>query len=292
MMQRLLSVNVCLTFTLIVLGGTVRTFGAGLSCPDWPLCFGQWIPPFDFQVLLEWGHRLLASVVGVVTLAIGVVACTSHDLRRRFGLPIAGMLLLLLLQAVMGGLTVLKQLHPLSVTLHLGLGLLFLGALLWLRLQCTASAYREVPHRPLLLVLLGNTLGVLYLQILLGGLVSSTHAGLVCPDFPTCFGEWVPPMEGLFLVQFLHRVGALCVALSVIATAWMVRRGPVDRALRGAMVGVVAMTGIQVSLGIGNVLFRLPAAMRIAHLAVAAALCAMVWVMWVKVRYARISHTD
>lgn len=292
MMQRLLLVNVILTFTLIVLGGTVRTFGAGLSCPDWPLCFGRWIPPFDFQVLLEWGHRLLASVVGLVTLAIGVVTCVSRDLRQRFGLPMLGIMALLLLQAVMGGLTVLKQLHPLSVTLHLGLSLLFLGAMLWLRLQCTASAYHEVPHRRLLLVLLSYTLGTLYLQIVLGGVVSSTHAGLVCPDFPTCFGQWVPPMEGLFIVQFLHRVGALCVTLTVIATAWMVRRGPVDRALRGAMVGVVAMTGIQVSLGIGNVLFQLPPAMRIAHLAVAAAMFVMVWVMWMKVRHARISHTD
>lgn len=287
-MRRLLTITIVLTYLLIIFGATVRAFGAGLACPDWPLCHGQWIPPFDLPVLLEWGHRLVASVVGFCTLAVMILAFT-RPYRARLGRLAVAALALVIVQAVLGGLTVLKLLHFSTVTLHLATGLLFLGLLLWMRLRLASCAYaRQVPARTHRLV--ACALGLLYVQSILGALVSSNYAGLACPDFPTCNGLWIPPLQGLVAYHFVHR-GMAFVALGVIA--WAVcavcRHG--DRRSRSLAVAIGAGTVLQLGLGIINVLLQLPPAVTIAHTGLAAALFAALVILSYWISHARLSPT-
>src|SRR5215831_9526193 len=121
--HRLALATAVLMFGLIVLGSVVRTTGSGLSCPDWPLCEGRLIPRFQFNVLLEWTHRLVALVVGIGLLATAGWTLARAALRARLGGLAVLALALYLTQALLGALTVWKLLDPGVVGGHLATGL-------------------------------------------------------------------------------------------------------------------------------------------------------------------------
>ncbi len=142
--QRLGVIVVAMTFSLMVLGSWVKATGSGLACPDWPACYGQWLPPFpsienngvdpatgdpvyytQAQVLYEWTHRAVASLLGIPLIAFAVLAWkgTQHHPVLR-GLPIAA-LGVLAIQVLIGGATVLTGNPAAITTLHLATATLF-----------------------------------------------------------------------------------------------------------------------------------------------------------------------
>ena len=270
-----------LIFVLISLGGLVRNAGAGLSCPDWPLCFGQFIPPMNVQVFLEWFHRLIAGTVSVILLTLSAVIFISAPLRRAFGKYCAVALVLLATQVVLGGLTVLGLLSPKWVTSHLAVGLAFFATIFFLSLRLTAAARSMgmarptsvAPTTPVALRRFGLFTGVIvYLQVILGGLVSSHYAGLACPDFPTCLGQWLPPLDGAVALQFFHRVGAFVVTAAVILFFMISFKISLTQHFKRAVRALPGFLILQLLLGIGAVFMKLPLPMSVAHLMVATAL--------------------
>ena len=249
------------TYVLVVLGALVRAHGAGLACPDWPLCFGEWVPRFDFKVAFEWGHRALAGSVGLVFAALAAATLRDPGLRPRLWRGLAVTAALLAVQIVLGGLTVLHLLASWTVTSHLVTGNAFALALVLLGRQLLAlgrgpSADRPTPPTPLQLALVSFAGALLAAQIVAGGLVSSHYAGLVCPDWPTCIdGEFFPTWQGVRGLHLVHRsLGYACV-VAILAAAWAGRTLPsVQRWLAAAALLVVAQVGV----GVANVLLRLP----------------------------------
>jgi cytochrome c oxidase assembly protein subunit 15 len=110
-----------------------------------------------------------------------------------------------------------------------------------------------------------------WLQSLLGGMVSTHHAGLACPDWPTCLGEWFPPLHGLVGLQMAHRYGAYLLTAVVLGVATLARVAP-DPAVRRAGTAALVLVVSQVVLGVSNVLLGTPVWLSAAHLATATAL--------------------
>jgi cytochrome c oxidase assembly protein subunit 15 len=243
-----------LTYLLIVLGALVRANGAGLACPDWPLCFGELVPPFDVKVGFEWGHRALAGSLSVGLLLLSLAGWRRRELRGWLRPRLAVAWALLAIQVVFGGLTVLLLLAPWTVTAHLLLGNSFCATLVWIALDLRERdlppqrAAVEPGVRPLML-----TVAVLLVaQMLLGGLVSSHMAGLACADFPTCDGR-----------------NALALLAGLAALAWLTRRSARLGRLARASVYIALL---QIAVGVLNVMLRLPVEVTGLHSALAAAL--------------------
>lgn len=255
---------------LIGFGGSVRTMNAGLACPDWPLCFGSYIPDFHIQVYFEFIHRVLAGSLGLLVGGMGVYLIRHKEVSSLVkGLCLAS-IIIVLAQVIVGGLTVLLLLKESVVTAHLLLATMLFACILVVYWELRES------HQPTVFVGSPQFLrhfayvltGIVWVQILLGGLVSSHYAGLACPDFPLCHGQWVPSMTGLVGLQVMHRMGAYLCVLMIFAfwfavRQWMPSSQPlVIKWSRRLLVGIL----LQVALGISNIFLVTPPLVVVLHL--------------------------
>jgi cytochrome c oxidase assembly protein subunit 15 len=260
-----------ITWALIVLGALVRAHGAGLACPDWPLCFGEFVPAFDLKVAFEYSHRLLAGSVTLFFAGLSVAAWrrtrAGDPIRRRIALGAA----LLALQILLGALTVWHLLAYWTVTSHLLVGNSIAATFAWIALDLHRRHRPAVPDAaPRERRALAAVLALLVLQLALGGLVSSRYAGLTCPEWPTCNGGvWFPTWGGLVGLHLLHRTNGYLLLAAFVALAWICRESPrLARWSRAAL----ALAAAQVLVGIANVLWKIPVELTGLHSALAAAL--------------------
>jgi len=242
------------TLVLLFLGGLVTSTGSALAVPDWPLSFGQVFPPMVGGVLFEHGHRLAAALVGCLTvvLALWTVIGESRPAVRALGLLA---LLAVVLQGVLGGVTVLYRL-PLAVSVtHACLAQAFFCLTIALA-TVTAPGWAAARRRTApagLRPLTAAATGVVFAQLILGALMRHMGAGLAIPDFPLAFGRFVPPLVTPHItVHFAHRVGALVVALAVGATATAALRAQEPWLRRPAAIAL-ALLPLQITLGAATI---------------------------------------
>src|ERR1700731_381472 len=126
---RVLSVvTAVVTYALVVLGGVVRVSGSGLGCPDWPLCHGRLLPPLNLHAIIEYSHRTTASLTSALVVLTAVVALMAWRKRRDVVIPATVALGLLIVQVVLGAITVRLELPPMIVLAHLATAMALLGA--------------------------------------------------------------------------------------------------------------------------------------------------------------------
>jgi heme a synthase len=316
-----------LCFVVVVLGAYVRLNAAGLGCPDWPGCYGHVTPlgaesaaaqaafpsrPLDVgKAWKEMIHRYAASSLGFIIVVITAIAIAYRQKRLLSTTYALALLATVVVQGILGMLTVTWQLKPLIVTLHLVFGMTTLALLWWLWLSLPRQSWGRIPMngRRQSINGRGSTaaamrlahglalagLVALAVQIALGGWTSSNYAAVACPDFPTCQNAWWPHTDyrnafilwrGLSInyeggildnparvaIHLTHRLGAVVATLAlVLASLFVVIRKSVPNATLAAY-AVLGALALQLTIGVSMVLKAFPLALTTAHTAGAALL--------------------
>ena len=264
-----------LVFINILFGPLVRATNSGLACPDWPLCYGRVLPPPEFRIWMEVGHRFYSAGIGFVLLYLCYTILKYSELRKKFGAIIGLASIVILVQIVLGALTVTKLLDPTTVNLHLLNAVLFLVTVvsIFFKSNSLILAGGEFPKTSNS-ILSGNIIfGIIifllvYYQLYMGGRVSSHYAGLVCPDWPLCQGTWIPqPFVGPIKYHVEHRFTAYLVFLLIFIRFILSFLNRDDK--RGFVLSAVMLffCVLQILIGIYNVLWGLPTLLTAIHTA-------------------------
>jgi heme a synthase len=301
--NRLLLVATLLALCVVVLGAYVRLSDAGLGCPDWPGCYGSLSVPQSESAIQhaetaypdkpmeahkawkEMIHRYFAGTLGLLVLAIFVMAWrTRKQIKASPWLP-TFLLVLIVFQAALGMWTVTLLLKPAVVTAHLIGGMSTLALLTWIAHRHLGAIPIRVLESPNLRFWVRGALVVLFAQIFLGGWTSTNYAALACTDFPTCHGVWFPEMDfsnafhlvrelgvdaagktlqlaAYTAIQWTHRIGAFITFIYLSLLGLRLLKQPQMKKLAYMMLGLLAL---QIALGIANLLLHLPLVLAVGH---------------------------
>ncbi|HEU0003404.1 MAG TPA: heme o synthase [Ktedonobacteraceae bacterium] len=255
-LRRIAWVAVGFTYFLIALGGTVRVSDSGLSCPDWPLCFGKAFAPAGIHAFLEQFHRYTASIVSVLLITTTVLVIIYARKDRQLLILALLAPIFLVIQIVLGGLTVLMKLPPEIITAHLATALVIFALLITIAvLSGKAKPAKEHPAKTRKFARLAITNAILVYGLMLSGsYVTNSSAALACPGWPLCGNapSWAIALH-LNDVNMFHRIVATFVGLVMIWTLISaIRRYRVARGQ--AIVALVAGILFVFQAGIGAVI--------------------------------------
>ncbi|MCT8988511.1 COX15/CtaA family protein [Shewanella phaeophyticola] len=306
--KRLIKFTLVFTLAVILMGAYTRLSDAGLGCPDWPGCYGHLAVPSASHELakveqhfpdmtiepekawLEMIHRYIAGTLGLMVLAILILCFKQPHAPKKLPSFIAA---LIIFQAALGMWTVTMKLMPIVVMAHLigGFSLFALLLLLYLRLKPLRIPGGDSHARKLMPLAL-VCLGVLIIQIMLGGWTSSNYAALACTTLPICEGNWVDnlrfadafsPFQGehpsfefgvldyptRMTIHVTHRIWAVVTAAMLIWLAMKLRYSH-SHIMRNSGYLLLLLVIMQVGLGISNVVMNLPLGIAVSHNAGAA----------------------
>jgi cytochrome c oxidase assembly protein subunit 15 len=299
---RLVAITMFLTFDLIMFGAFVRLTDSGLGCPDWPGCYGQVTPVqamgdiraaevampdgpvMPHKAWIEMVHRYAGTLLGILIIAIVFMAWRHRRQLAQSPWLATVILPVVCLQGAFGAWTVTHQLMPVVVTTHLLLGVSLLAVLTWLSARQTVlppippQARRWWPA-------LAVGLALLYMQMALGGWVSTNYAALACMDYPTCHGQWVPDMDfrsgysiiralgelpsgeiisqsALTAIHWTHRNFALVV---LVYLGWLGFKLKRYQGLDGPARGLLAMLCVQLLTGLTSIFLQWPIVIAVLH---------------------------
>ncbi len=280
--QALHVTTVLATLLLITIGSIVRTTESGLGCPDWPLCHGQIIPPAEKTAIIEWTHRTVASIVGLLVVASTLIALRDHRNDRLVFWIAIPVLPLLAIQAWLGKITVERELPPEVVATHLSTALILLGLLALIAaysfLGTERALWGDRDHQGLLrvTVLASVVTGVV---LVIGSYVVGTDAGYGCSNWPGCSQATIPFVDGARLqhIHWLHRITVVIGAAVIALLAYFVlseMRDP-DPLLKKAAHSLLGLYAVQIIVGALNPLTDFSTASQVAHLAVGSAIWAL-----------------
>ncbi len=272
----LATATVISVFVLVIIGGVVRVTGSGLGCPDWPLCYGRLLPPLEYTAIIEYTHRFVASViVGPLVLVTAVVGIVRFRKDRWVWVPAVVSVPLLIVQALLGGITVLTHLPGGVVALHLATAEALLATCVFIMV----ASYRT---RVFLTATPPSNDGYyrwaiagafsVYAVIVSGSLVTAMGATGACVTWPLCQGQAFP-MNHLTAIHMFHRYVVLVLGVLLLYAIWRCWSGPREQgATLKWLAGLTVATFIvQVIVGAATIWLDFQAHWRALHLTAATA---------------------
>ena len=267
------------TLFLIFVGALVKSHEVGLSVPDWPTTYGYQMFSFPFSdmvggIFYEHGHRMIATIVGFMTLILSVIVYFSNS--RIWIKKITFLALgLVILQGIFGGLTVLLFLPAYISIIHAILAQTFLMLTILIAYSLSKESMNKLDEEKINYIFLTRPAAyviiTIYLQLIVGAIMRHTESGLAIPDFPLSAGYLFPPFNqdminiiqsmhfdvGLpyvdlyqIVIHYCHRVGALHVALSIIYFVWRsINLKIISKRIRQLTAFLITLFIIQISLG-------------------------------------------
>lgn len=295
------------TLFLIFAGGMVTSTGSGLAVPDWPLSYGTLFPPMVGGIFYEHGHRMVATIVGFLVFCLTIWLGVKEKRRwvRHLGIAALGAVVL---QGILGGLTVLLFLPPAISASHAVLAQTFFIITIVIAYSLSLERERreslsEATSPGFLRMIF--VLGVLiYVQLILGALMRHTESGLAIPDFPTMGGYWIPPFNDAMLlhindwrfehdlspvtmaqvvIHFVHRAGAVLIAVTVgLLDIVAARQKIADKTVVWTIRALNAFIVVQICLGIVTVLSEKSPHITSAHVMAGAATLGVVVLLFLR----------
>ena len=266
-------------FAQVTLGGVVRVTGSGLGCPDWPLCHGRVVPPFDTATLIEYSHRLSGSALGVLVIATVVLAWAFYRSRPWVVASSIFGLVMVVLAGILGGITVLTDLAWWVRLFHLGVAESVVAAMAVALVSGWSSPNDAVAPAQVAepqaerfnRMVLASGAGV-FLLILSGSYMVGYGAGSSCGTWPLCNGSLFP-QGSPYAIHMGHRLLAAIVGLLVLATAfaaWARRERRPEVGWAGLAIGTLFV--VQILVGAATVWEGFPSSLKAIHLSIASLL--------------------
>jgi cytochrome c oxidase assembly protein subunit 15 len=270
----------------ILFGPLVRATGSGLACPDWPLCYGKVLPPAEFRIYMEVGHRFYSGIISLFFLYLVIIVFKENELRKKYAIKTVLAVIVLIFQIALGALTVTMLLDSKTVNMHLLNAVIFLTILSSICIQAKKETENIQPlfsksilHQPILVLLVFTGIMV-FVQLYMGGRVSSNYAGLACLEWPTCNkGVWFPSFAGPVGYQIQHRLMAYLVLILTSFSSFLLLKMQPDRLTKMLSYTSIILVWFQVLLGVLNVLLGLPTLLTGFHTAIGVALFLSVYLM-------------
>lgn len=294
--QKTALTTVAATLFLIFVGGLVRAAGAGLGCPDWPRCFGSWIPPTTVEQLpaqfdpsqfnvtkmwIEYVNRLVGVVIGLLIIATAALSLRYRKSKPQITWASVASLVLVIYQGWLGGQVVRSALDEWLITLHMLLAMVIVNLLIY----ATFKAFTEHLSytisdavRRHFFWITGILLFAAVIQMVIGTQVREAIDAVVKANPGLDRSQW---LEQVGFIDHLHRSTSWSLVLLGAYLGWAMNKFSLAKPVLKTGYGIILLIILQVILGIGLAYMGMPAAFQVLHLTFAAFLvCAIILMMY------------
>lgn len=261
-------------FLVLLMGALVTKTGSADGCGNsWPLCEGQLLPALEKHALIEYGHRLVSGLAGLLVVVMSVMVWKRYKHRRDIRVLVTVALAFLFLQAWLGALAVMWPQPKAVLALHFGISLVAFASVLLPAVIVGqlhgAGTHRSRPVPVGLRRLVWLAAAYTYVIVYTGAYVRHTGSDLACPDFPLCNGRLIPQLSGYVGIHFTHRAAAFLGVILLAVLAWSARRVKDERpdVYKGSLLAFAGIV-LQAASGAVSVLSRLALPAMMVHSAV------------------------